>query len=265
MKHTVHQVVKTDNQRKFSWMKIIITVLIALLILSSSCLAARCIYLNSFAQAQATATVSNNQIGEENGKQMRSIESNGSSAATEPQTTVLELYQNHPTDNQKFEAKDLLPGDHLIQYFCVKTYHDTNISLFFRTEITDETKSLADVLHLKVTNTSTGKVLCDAPFAEVGQQEFSELLQKNTEGQTISYYQVDVSLDTSVGNEYQAALLKADFEWYVEDDGGLIPPPQTGDTTNTILWIIAMLSVLLLVLLLIIRSRKEKKQYGQTK
>ena len=69
------------------------------------------------------------------------------------------------------------------------------------------------------------------------------------------------SLDTSVGNEYQAARLVADFEWYVEDEGGLTPP-QTGDTTNLTLWItLAASSLLLILLLLLTRRRKEEGQH----
>lgn len=77
----------------------------------------------------------------------------------------------------------------------------------------------------------TRRVLCDAPFAEIDGKEFSELLTANAQEETVAYYQIDVSIDTSVGNEYQAAKLLADFAWYVKDEGGLTPPPQTGDTT----------------------------------
>ena len=61
-----------------------------------------------------------------------------------------------------------------------------------------------------------------------------------------------------MGNEYQAALLKADFEWYVEDVSCLIPP-KTGDPINIILWtVLALSSLMLIVLLVLLRRRKNE-------
>ena len=116
------------------------------------------------------------------------------------------------------------------------------------------------MLHIKVTHLESGKELFDGAFSEINGREFSELLKANEEKSTIAYYQVDVSLDTSVGNEYQAARLTADFKWYVKDEGGLTPP-QTGDTTNLTLWIILAGSSFLLMLLLLVRRRKEGEQH----
>ena len=178
-----------------------------------------------------------------------------------PSATVLELYAGRPDANQRFEVSNMLPGDSETKYFCVKAYHDADIDLFFRADVSEQTKSLGDVLHSKVTHPDTGRVLCDAPFSEIDGQKVSELLTANAEGETTAYYQIDVSLDTSEGNEYQAARLAADFEWYVEDEGGLTPP-QTGDTTNLTLWItLAASSLLLILLLLLTRRRKEEGQH----
>ena len=127
--------------------------------------------------------------------------------------------------------------------------------------MTEQTKNLGDVLHIRVTHLETGKVLCDAPFAEVNGKEFPELLKSNNEKATTAYYQIDVSLDTSVGNEYQAAKLTADFKWYVKDEGSLTPP-QTGDNTNITLWIVLAVSSFLLMLLLLWKRRKEDEQHG---
>lgn len=140
-----------------------------------------------------------------------------------PIAVKLELYEGRPGANQRFEVKNMFPGDTETKYFCVKAHHDADLELFFRTKITGQTKNLGDVLHIKVTHLETGKVLCDAPFAEIDSKEFSELLKKKAAGGTTAYYQIDVSLDTSVGNEYQAAELKADFAWYVKDEGGADP------------------------------------------
>lgn len=276
---------------KSSRLKIVIIILAVLLVISAGGLAARYIYLQFFAPAQSTVVVPDNLIGEENTESQTSPAENSSEpetvppadgesntsrtdgvsntggsgsstpAADKPTATKLELYEGKPGDNQRFEVKNMLPGDTETKYFCVKVYHDKDVELFFKADITEQTKNLADVLHIKVTHLETGKVLCDAPFSEVNGKEFSELLKKNAADETTAYYQIDVSLDTSVGNEYQAARLIADFEWYVKDEGGLTPP-QTGDTTNLILWVTLAASSLLLLILLW-KRRKEGERHEQ--
>ena len=180
-------------------------------------------------------------------------------AADKPTAPVPELYAGRPDVNQRFEVSNMLPGDTETRYFCVRAYHEEDITLFFRAEVTEQTKNLGDVLHIKVTHLDTGKVLCDAAFNEIDGEEFSELLKADAREETTAYYQIDVSLDTSVGNEYQAALLKADFEWCVKDEGGLVEPPQTGDTTNFVLWTVLAVSSLLLMIFLWKRRKEEEK------
>lgn len=283
-------------------LKIAIIILAVLLVLSGGGLAARYIYLEYFAPAQTTATVPDNLIGDsgqtdadgtptentppaesepdteqteagENGNASGSSgtgttagnpsdNENSAPAADKPTAPVLELYAGRPDVNQRFEVSNMLPGDTETRYFCVRAYHEEDITLFFRAEVTEQTKNLGDVLHIKVTHLDSGRVLCDAPFAEVDGKEFSELLAANAQGETDAYYQIDVSLDTSVGNEYQAARLLADFKWYVEDEGGLTPPPQTGDTTNLVLWIVLAASSLLLILLLLLGRRRKEARHG---
>lgn len=296
MRNPAEQAAEPENDKRSSKLKLAIIILAALLILSTGGLAARYIYLNFFAPAQAAVTVPDNLIGEElelpfsetpgalsKTSQPESGQGTISAAASSGETASgdhtsgttdsgitdklqaakLELYQGKPGDNQKFEVSNMLPGDSVTQYFCVKVYHNANITLFFNTEVTEETKNLGDALHIKVTHMETGKVLCDAPFSEIDGQDFSEFLAKNAQGETAAYYQINVFLDTSVGNEYQAAMLQADFEWYVKDEGGLTPPPQTGDTTNLVLWtVLTLSSLLLLLLLLLTRRRKGDGQRG---
>lgn len=185
---------------------------------------------------------------------------NSSPEVDKPSATVLELYAGRPDANQRFEVSNMLPGDSETKSFCVKAYHDADIDLFFRADVSEQTKSLGDVLHSKVTHPDTGRVLCDAPFSEIDGQEVSELLTANAEGETTAYYQIDVSLDTSEGNAYQAARLAADFEWYVEDEGGLTPP-QTGDSTKLTLWITLAASSLLLILIQGLNSIRLFKRY----
>ena len=233
-------------------LKIVMIVLAVLLVFSAGGLAARYIYLHFWAPIQSTVTVPDNLIREEDAEsqdilaenssqsvynisssnidfsteQTRMTSGAGSSggtdnpAADKSSAVKLELYEGKPGDNQKFEVKNMFPGDTKTKYFCIRAHHNADLELFFKTEVTEQTKNLGDVLQIKVTHLETGKVLCDATFAEVNGSEFSELLKKNTADETTAYYQIDVSLNTSVGNEYQAASLKADFEWYVKEEGG---------------------------------------------
>ena len=261
---------KTPKSKR---LKMVIILLAVLLGLSVCGLAGRYIYLHFFAPARATVTVPDNLIGEESssapegtGTESSSPTASGGTGGVSsrpagtgnPTAVRLELYEGKPGDNQRFEARNMLPGDTETRYFCVKASHAKDLDVFFRADVTEQTKSLGDVLHIKVTHLETGKVLCDAPFNEITGKEFSERLKANSEKATTAYYRIDVSLDTAVGNEYQAALLRADFHWYVKDEGGLTPPP-TGDITNMALWILLAASSLLIILLLAFRRRKEAR------
>lgn len=277
--------------RKSKRLKTAIIILSILLLLSIGGLAAWYAYLAYFTPVQVTVVLPDNLIGENSSLLEESVDSeegrlqtsapankNNTSVSSSPAKSagvgtdntesgrtaakMLELYQGKPSDNQKFNVRNMFPGDQETRYFCIKTYHNADITLFFRADVTEETKNLSDVLQIKVTQMESNEVLCDAPFSQIDGQEFSQLLSANAENETVSYYQIDVSLDTSVGNEYQAALLKADFEWYVEDEGELTPP-KTGDRTNVLLWIVLAASLLLLILLLTVKRRKENEQHEQ--
>ncbi len=287
-----------ERAAKPARLKVVMIVLAILLVLSAGGLVARYVYLQYTASTQTSTTVPDNLIGDREGTSSGSTDTSGSAETTSDQTTALptldessaagqespggqtvrttstssetdvqaakiELYQGKAEDNRRFEARNMLPGDKLTQYFCVKAYHDADLSLFFRTQVTQETKDLGEVLHIRVTHLDTGKVLCDAPFADIQDKPVSERLPVNEQEESIAYYEVEVSLDTSVGNEYQEAMLKADFQWYVEDEGGLKPPP-TGDTTNLVLWTVLAGSSFLLIILLLVsrRRRKEAASHG---
>lgn len=107
---------------------------------------------------------------------------NSAPAADKPTAPVLELYAGRPDVNQRFEVSNMLPGDTETRYFCVRAYHEEDITLFFRAEVTEQTKNLGDVLHIKVTHLDTGKVLCDAAFNEIDGEEFSEPAESRCAG-----------------------------------------------------------------------------------
>ncbi len=177
--------------------------------------------------------------------------------------TVLELYKGKADVNEKFQAQNMLPGDELTKVYAVKVNHKADLTLFFNTEITEQTQSLGDALNIKVTRLGTEKneVLYDGSFSEMQGKEFSQKLTKNDQGETVVYYEITVSADTSMGNEYQGAKLLADFNWYTPDDGSLTPP-QTGEDPLTWVWVALGVSAVAIVVFLVVKVRKGEKSHG---
>lgn len=237
---------KTGRSKSSLW-KVAAIILAILLVLSGGGLVARYIYLGYYAPRETTVTVPDNLIGEreglraEGGVELISVPQAGAGAAEEgavmetaeePQATVLELYDGQEDVNEAFAATGMLPGDTVTEYYCIRAYHEGDIELQFRTLVTEESKSLGNVLGIRVTHLDTGAVLCEGPFAEVAGTSYKEVLPGNEAGETTAYYQIDAWLDTSVGNEYQAARLMADFEWYVEEEEEPIISESTSESVS---------------------------------
>ncbi|MBR6549064.1 MAG: LPXTG cell wall anchor domain-containing protein [Clostridia bacterium] len=182
-----------------------------------------------------------------------------------PSASLLEFYRWQDEYNKKFEVTNMLPGDTETRYFCVKAHHTDDVTLVFQAEITEQTRLLGDVLDVTVTNLDTNKVICQGTFNQINGAEFKEKLAKNTAEETIRYYRIDVSMDTSVDNPYQVARLLADFNWYIQEEQNLSPPPQTGDPLQISLYIILGGSALSIFVLLILAKRRkddeEEEQY----
>lgn len=176
---------------------------------------------------------------------------------------VIELYQGNADANENFYCVNMLPGDTVSQNYSVKVFHNRDITLRFNETITDETKNLGGVLKIKVINSDTGDIICDSTFGELNGTEFSETLTASSDGFTVVNYQITASVDTSVGNEYQAASLTADFKWYVdaEDQGGLTVP-QTGEKPMTAVWIILGAACVVLLISVLIRRGKGDRENG---
>lgn len=258
--------------------KTVILFLTVLLLLSAGGLIGRYFYLSYFSPAHSTVTVPNNLIREgtsdpeknerlskpETEDQWASDHSIGVTGASnslqkdKPTAVKIELFDGKPGGNETFETNNMFPGDTETRYFCVKAYHHEELPLYFRTNVTAQTKALSEALHIKVTHMETDQTLYDATFSEINGKEVSELLKNSEDKVTDVYYQIDVSLSTSEGNEYQGAMLKADFEWFVKDEKSLIPSPQTGDSTNIALWGVLAASSLALTAFLLKRRKGER-------
>lgn len=278
-----------ENKKNSPRLKVLIIILSVLLVLSAGGLAAKYVYDNFFASDRASVTVPDNVIGD-GGDSAQSGESSGTdgtqSGGTEgesvpagsgdvsgsestgtggsetedrPAAELLELYKTKPEDNEKFEVKNMLPGDTVTRYFCVRVNHGEALDLYFTADVTGQTKQLGNVLEIKVTRVGEDTALCDLPFSEADGKEYKTRVAENGSGATDVYYRIDVSFDTSVGNEYQAAELTADFKWFVKDESGLVSP-GTGDTSITVLWALLAASSAALIILLPVYRKGDKKR-----
>ena len=278
-----------ENKKNSPRLKVLIIILSVLLVLSAGGLAAKYVYDNFFASDRASVTVPDNVIGDD-GDSAQSGESSGTdgtqSGGTEgesvpagsgdvsgsestgtggsetedrPAAKLLELYKTKPEDNEKFEVKNMLPGDTVTRYFCVRVNHGEALDLYFSADVTGQIKQLGDVLEIKVTRVGEDTALCDLPFSEADGREYKTSVAENGGGVTDVYYRIDVSLDTSVGNEYQAAGLTADFKWFVKDESALVSP-GTGDTSITVLWALLAASSAALIILLPVYRKGDKKR-----
>lgn len=278
-----------ENKKNSPRLKVLIIILSVLLVLSAGGLAAKYVYDNFFASDRASVTVPDNVIGDDGdsaqsgessgtdgtqsgGTEGESVpagsggvpgsedtETGGSAGADKPAAELLELYKTKPEDNEKFEVENMLPGDTVTRYFCVRVNHGEALDLYFTADITGQIKQLGDVLEITVTRVGEDTALCDLPFSEADGKEYKTRVAENGSGATDVYYRIDVSLDTSVGNEYQAAELTADFKWFVKDESGLVSP-GTGDTSITVLWALLAASSAALIILLPVYRKGDKKR-----
>ncbi len=171
----------------------------------------------------------------------------------------IKLYKGHPSDNEKFQATNMLPGDVETKYFAVNVSHHKDVEIFFSAEVTEQTKNLADVLHIKVTHLESGKVVYEGTFADTSIDGYGETFVATQSTETVAYYKIEVSLPTSTGNEYQEASLLADFNWFVKDTD-VLEPPQTGDTSGIVLWFVLMVSSLIMIIILLFFRRRDKEE-----
>ncbi len=279
--------------------KTIIAILLALLILTAGALAVRVVYLNYFKDNTSTMVVPDNLIGEEDSTSdttsapdasnpatddtdsseppnestgtettvpeasapTESTGTNNGNTSAETKAAVIELYKGQHSDNEKFQVQNMLPGDTEVKYFAVKVSHHADAIVYFNAVVTEQTKNLADVLHIKVTHLENGKVIYDGTFADMNIDGYGETFATTQKTETVAYYKIEVSLPTSAGNEYQAAKLLADFTWTVKDTGAL-DSPQTGDNSNIMLYFIVMCCSLAVIIILMFTKRREREVDG---
>lgn len=189
-----------------------------------------------------------------------------STEATEPwqpdetlpgKAPTIRLYKRRAEDNAVFQVGSMFPGDVEIQNFCVKISYKESVVVRFRANIRAGYEKLGEVMQCRITMLTTGDVLYEGLMRDMP-KSLDHLLDSAESTVDNLYYKIEVSLDTSVGNEYQDREMIADFRWWVEETGNLEPPP-TGDTLDLYLWVGICLGSLVILLLLLGKKRKEGK------
>lgn len=268
MQNVENQAFQPQYEKKKNKIKKVIIILTFLLVLSVGALAANYIYVHFFASNNATSTVPDNLIGEKDDNQSSSnSEANGNFCSdtnrnvsvSETEAVNIELFQGKNSDNERFQVSTMMPGDNVTKYFCVKINHDADVHVFFTPEIKQQTKKLANVLNIRVTNMESGKVLFDLPFFEIDRKDFLEKINKNSQNETVLYYKIDAYISADIGNEYQGAKLVADFNWRVDQDDALVPSPDMGDNALDLIWIVFFMSSAGLLVALLVRRKEEKR------
>ena len=130
--------------------------------------------------------------------------------------TVLEIYRGNADVNQPFAVNNMFPGDVIPKDYQVKVTHRGPVVVHFCASVRPGYEKLAEVLKVKVQIEGQDRyegLMRDMP-------ESLDCTTPNTaKAETTELdYRLTVYLDTSVGNEYQARELVADFEWWVETE-----------------------------------------------
>ena len=256
------------NKKRGLLLRRITVALAVLVVLSLLGLIGRALYLHFNDPADSEVTVPENYLesgdsGEEtsppdsgvtdDSAASESTEANGSAAEeTDRKAAYTELFE---ISVEEFFRSLSFQIASCLKHRCRQFFH---INICDPSQmLTEETKELSKALRLRVARPETGEVLCDASFSELNEKEWAITLPANENGNTVSYYKIEAYLTTDTGNEYQAAMLKADFSWYVkaEDQKNLVP--KTGDIIGEALAITLAVSAAALLALVIIKRKKE--------
>jgi cytoskeletal protein RodZ len=131
------------NKKRGLLLRRITVVLAVLVVLSLLGLIGRALYLHFNDPADSEVTVPENHLesddpGEEtsppdsDSAASESTEANGSAAEeTDRKAAYTELFETNTVSNKKFEARNMLPGDSVSQYYCVRTFHKESLPVYF--------------------------------------------------------------------------------------------------------------------------------------
>lgn len=137
----------------------------------------------------------------------------------------LTLNSGQTADHSRFTLTNMFPGDSETKPYCVKVSYQGIVTVNFRADIYEGYEKLAEVLNCRVT--VEGQTRYDGLMRDMPAIGYT-LSAKRAAAQELDY-EIEVYLETSVGNEYQKKQLMADFVWWVEgEDGGEHAPVTPG-------------------------------------
>lgn len=179
----------------------------------------------------------------------------GEPIASEVTGQAVYLHAANADENTAFSVSNMFPGDSEVKYFRVRVKHKGDVTLRYHADIRPGYEKLAEVLKVKIELPGEGATLYDGLMRDMP-ASLNKALAATSVTESEVYYKITAYLDTSVGNDYMAKDLIADFRWWVEETGNLVSP-QTGDR---VVWVIAGVAVVSLAALLILLLTKRKKE-----
>ena len=136
----------------------------------------------------------------------------------EGEEVTLKLYRNHAEDSTPFQVNNMFPGDTETKSYCLEVSYKGNLTVHFRADVRSGYEKLAEVLKCRV-SLGDGTLLYEGRMKDMPSSIPYTLPYSSGTTEAI-VYDITAYLDTSVGNEYMAKELYADFRWWVNEDGG---------------------------------------------
>lgn len=268
-------------KEKMKIIKIAITVLLVLLIISVGFLVADIVYYNALKNTDITEVNSNNVIEmtkdsttnneseeisetKESDKDEQDIKNTSTKRTSNDEKTdsnnTIILYKKNPEYNEAFLCPNMFPGDTEVRNYCVKVSYHNKASVNFIVNTRKGYEKLAEVMDIKVRLVSTDEILYEGKVKDIKDSVVTVLRSDSKKVESLDY-EITVSLDTSVGNEYQNLDLITDFKWWVDEKENLDKAPKTGDYTLKVIELIIAIALITLCVMLLTghKWREEKK------
>lgn len=176
----------------------------------------------------------------------------GVSSASQKNAQNISLYHRHAGDGTPFSVGNMFPGDAETQYYCIRVSHQSAVTLRFRASVQSGYDKLAEVLRVRVTLPDSGAVLYDGLMRDMPESVNVAMAAGTDE----VYYQISAYLDTSVGNSYMDLPLKADFNWWVEENDGEMLAPRTADLAQIALAAAAGVAACIVLVTVLVKRKK---------
>lgn len=145
------------------------------------------------------------------------------------ESVTLALYRGRAEDTTPFQVRNMFPGDRETRTYRLDVSYKGSLTVHFHADIRAGYEKLAEVL--KCTVSIAGVPFYDGLMRDMPQSIPYQLPESSGSTESI-WYALTVYLDTSVGNDYMAKELYADFRWWVEESAD-VPTVPTEPTETT--------------------------------